>query len=209
MTVDPVLVATRRSLHAVAELVLAGPQFARSASIELRVVDDGFATVRAPDLRVTVDRVRTDGHDVTIDGRSAAALAAAVGVEAVSLAEVYSGGPGVTAEEVLVVDAAAARRIVDALGAGDAALRALAPDSVPVLWPEHFDVGITVDEVNYGLSPGDDHLPEPYAYVGPWSRPALDDFWNAHFCAARPVADLMTAEGVRAFFEDGRARLGR
>ena len=28
-------------------------------------------------------------------------------------------------------------------------------DSSPILWPEHFDVGITLDQVNYGLSPGD------------------------------------------------------
>ena len=39
----------------------------------------------------------------------------------------------------------------------------------PVLWPEHFDVGITLDKVNYGVSPGDDDIPEPYAYVGPWT----------------------------------------
>ena len=37
-----------------------------------------------------------------------------------------------------------------------------------VLWPEHFDVGIDANEVNYGVSPGDASCPEPYAYVGPW-----------------------------------------
>jgi hypothetical protein len=31
---------------------------------------------------------------------------------------------------------------------GDAALRAFAADSTPILWPEHFDVGVTVGEVN-------------------------------------------------------------
>jgi hypothetical protein len=38
---------------------------------------------------------------------------------------------------------------------------------MPVLWPEHFDIGITIDAVNYGASRGDDHIAEPYAYVGP------------------------------------------
>jgi hypothetical protein len=209
MTVDPVLVATRRSLHAVAELVLAGPQFARSASIELRVVRAGFATVRDPDLRVMVDRVRAADTEVQMDGHSAAALAAAVGVEVVSLAEVYDGGPGTGPDDVLTVDTAAARRIADAFEVGDAALRAIAPGSTPVLWPEHFDVAVTLGEVNYGLSPGDDHLPEPYAYVGPWAVPAPDDFWNAPFGAARPVVGLGGLDGVRAFFEEGRARLGR
>ena len=38
----------------------------------------------------------------------------------------------------------------------------------PVLWPEHFDLAIDVDEVNYGVSPGDGYHGAPYAYVGPW-----------------------------------------
>ena len=42
--------ATRRSLHGVAELVLAGPQYRTSGSIELRVTPGGFATTVAPDL---------------------------------------------------------------------------------------------------------------------------------------------------------------
>jgi hypothetical protein len=49
-----------------------------------------------------------------------------------------------------------------------------------VLWPEHFDIGISVDEVNYGVSPGDVHIPEPYAYVGPW-HPRVGTFWNTGF----------------------------
>jgi hypothetical protein len=207
MTGDPVLVATRRSLHAVAELVLAGPQYSRSGSIELRAVPDGFATVREPDLRVAVDRLRAGGRDEPIDGRTAGSLAVAVGLTARSLDDVYSGGPGTGDDEVLVVDSGAARRIVDALGVGDAALRALAPGVTPVLWPEHFDVGITVGEVNYGLSPGDDYLPEPYAYVGPWTAPAHDDFWNAPFGAARVLDDLGDQAAVHAFFEEGRTRL--
>ena len=37
-----------------------------------------------------------------------------------------------------------------------------------MLWPEHFDVAVTDNEVNYGVSAGDDGHPLPYAYVGPW-----------------------------------------
>src|SRR5205085_698912 len=56
------------------------------------------------------------------------------------------------------------------------------PSSV-VLWPEHFDVGITAAGINYGASPGDDHIAEPYLYVGPHDGPAPGDpaFWNAPF----------------------------
>jgi hypothetical protein len=33
------------------------------------------------------------------------------------------------------------------------ALRSFAPGLEPVLWPEHFDLGIKLDEVNFGVSP--------------------------------------------------------
>ena len=46
------LAGTRASLHAVAELLLAGPQFRRSGTIRLRVLGEGFGTVADPDLRV-------------------------------------------------------------------------------------------------------------------------------------------------------------
>ncbi len=88
---------------------------------------------------------------------------------------------------------------------GDAALRALAPDETPILWPEHFDIGITVGEVNYGVSAGDGYLAVPYAYVGPWSPPAQDDFWNAPFGRALPVDEI---DDLLAFFTEGRDRLG-
>jgi glucose 1-dehydrogenase len=35
-----------------------------------------------------------------------------------------------------------------------------------VLWPEHLDLAVTVDAVNYGVSPGDDAVPAPYLYGG-------------------------------------------
>ena len=38
--------------------------------------------------------------------------------------------------------------------------------------------------VNYGISPGDMHIPGPYLYVGPHDGPpAADEFWNAPFGA--------------------------
>ena len=36
----------------------------------------------------------------------------------------------------------------------------------PVLWPEHFGNSVTAAAVNYGTSPGDDHIADPYLYVG-------------------------------------------
>ena len=43
---------TRQSLHGVAEMVLAAPQYDTSGSIRLRVTPGGFGTTADPDLRV-------------------------------------------------------------------------------------------------------------------------------------------------------------
>jgi hypothetical protein len=77
-----------------------------------------------------------------------------------------------------------------------------------VLWPEHFDVGITAAAINYGASPGDDHIAEPYLYVGPHDGPPPGDqaFWNAAFGAARTCRQIGTVAEAAAFFRDGRAR---
>jgi hypothetical protein len=106
---------------------------------------------------------------------------------------------------VLAVDAAAAAELAGAFARGEAGMRAFAPDVVPVLWPEHFDVGIQLDEVNYGISPGDAAHPRPYAYVGPWKLPE-GEFWNAPFGALRWMDELPDAAAVTAFFADGAAR---
>jgi hypothetical protein len=206
---DAGLVTTRRALHAVAELVLAGPQYAASGTIRLRVVPGGFATVAAPDLRVEGAEVVAGGRRAAIDGASPDGLAAALGVECRTLEDVYAAPPAAAADDRLALDPACAAELLDALAVGDAALRTLHPDGVPVLWPEHLDVGIAVDEVNYGVSPGDDLIGVPYAYVGPWTPPPADEFWDRPFGAARPVADLGDAAGAVAFFEDARRRLGR
>jgi hypothetical protein len=105
----------------------------------------------------------------------------------------------------LAVDPAAADSVCAAYAIGNAALRAFAPDADPVLWPEHFDVAITVDEVNYGVTPGDSGITEPYMYVGPHSLPERDDFWNEPFGAAKPLSSRV--EDVVSFFEQGRKRL--
>ena len=207
MSSDSQLQTTRRALHGVAELVLAGPEHAATGEIALRVTPGGFATTAGPDLRVEGTEVHGPGGSAGINGHTPATLAAAVGVQATTLDDVYSGGPGVGTDEPLAVDADAAARVTDALAVGDEALRRLAPDEVPVLWPEHFDVGITVAEVNYGVSPGDGFLAVPYAYVGPWTVPAADDFWDAPFGAARPISQLADADAVLAFFVEGRDRL--
>ena len=195
---------TRRSLHGVAELVLAGPQYTESREIRLRVTPGGFGTVTTPDLRVAgLELVSTTGR-VPLAG-TFGGLAEAVGVEARALRDVYADGPGVGVDDVVSVDPGAARLVLDAFAAGDAALRDFAPGEQPVLWPEHFDLGISIQEVNYGVSPGDDHVPEPYAYVGPWT-PRDGGFWNGPFGATRTMGDTPDVRAVVAFFREGAGR---
>jgi len=81
------------------------------------------------------------------------------------------------------------------------------PDQTPTPWPEHFDVGITMAEVNYGVSPGDATLGEPYAYVGPWRVPS-GAFWNQPFGAARPLTSLSSPQATLDFLLAGRRAAG-
>jgi hypothetical protein len=199
------LSSTRRALHGVAELLLAGPQHRRSGTIRLRVVPGGFATVAEPDLRV-------EGTDlVTASGRfpltgTCAAVAAAAGLDLGAPRGLYQDGSAVSAEEELDLDPFYTHDLHACFEVGDEALRALAEDVTPVLWPEHFDVAVTLEEVNFGVSGGDSFLDEPYAYVGPHST-RTGPFWNAPFGAARPIRDLSRGDGVSAvveFFTRGR-----
>jgi hypothetical protein len=107
-------------------------------------------------------------------------------------------------DQAIAIDAAAARQLADCFAIGEAALRRLAPDLEPVLWPGHFDIGISLGEINFGVSPGDAYLAEPYAYVGPWRVPS-GPFWNAAFGAGRPLRDLPDVDAVLTFFRDGRS----
>lgn len=199
------LVTTRLSLHGVAELVLACPQFRDSGRIELRATSGGFGTVAAPELRVEGTELVTGDRRFPLEG-TYAGLARAAGLEAGRLDDVYQGGPGIRPDDPISVDPAAAAMIAGAFAAGDQALRAIGGE--PVLWPEHFDIAIDADEVNYGVSPGDDHLPEPYAYVGPWKLEP-SDLWNAPFGAAEPLMELGGVDEIVAFFTGIRDRMGR
>ena len=203
------LAVTRRSLHGVAELVLAGPQYRATGRLRLGVVPGGFATTLMPRLRVDGSGVSAaEGVTAVIGGRTARDLGAELGVVAGRPEGAYEGGSGVGPDEALAVDPAQVAVILAALALGHDALVAFAPGESPVLWPEHFDVAIRVHDMNFGVSPGDEVIEEPYAYVGVASAPAGDSFWNAPFGAALPLHDLPDAPAVTGFFAEGRERAG-
>lgn len=214
--------STRLALQAVAEHVLAAAQHAATGHIGLRLTPGGFGTRPFPSaagprvLRVEgTELVRTDERGeqrrplTTL--RAAAELA---GIEAGAPASVYAPTTPLEPDAELVVDPAAAARLagwyalvqslleelVVGLGAGH-------PDTEPQLWPEHFDLAVTIDAVNYGGSPGDAGHPEPYLYVGPHAPPEPDgEFWNGPFGASwsAPVGGLPAPDAARAFLAEGR-----
>jgi hypothetical protein len=200
------LIRTREALHAVAELVLAGPQYRASGTIKLQVSTDGFRTWAEPALAIVGTDLAANGVVMPISGRTARELADAVGVVAGAPADLYRDGSRAQVDDELVLDDAAAARIAVAFALGDMALRLLAPDVEPVLWPEHFDVAIRVDDINFGVSPGDALLDEPYAYVGVDPVPADDPYWNAPFGVVAPVTSFADPTALRDFFATARRR---
>jgi hypothetical protein len=199
---------TRISLHGVAEGLLAGPQYERSGTIRLRVLQGGFATVAEPMLRVSGDQVvSVDGRRVPLAG-TFAQVASELG-ERFTRPDMYADHAPVGEGDPIEVDPAAAARIAAWFERGRQALTAVARTEAPVLWPEHFDLAVTVDEVNLGVSPGDAHSPEPYAYVGPWdfdadAEPYVDSpFWAAPFGATLRIDAAPDADALARFFSAG------
>jgi hypothetical protein len=208
---------TRLSLHAVAELLLAGPQYAASGTIKLRVTPGGFGTVSVPEVRVAGTSLITQDQVISLADRTIAEVANAAGLTARSLSDVYADHVDATSADILQVDPAEAGAIVEAFRRGHEALMTLAPDETPILWPEHFDLAIAHNEINYGVSGGDTYLNAPYAYVGPWGFASAqtvnpsderlgDEFWNAPFGGARPVSEI---PDLLAFFHQGQLLSGQ
>jgi hypothetical protein len=132
-------------------------------------------------------------------------LAAAAGLSLGRLDDVYAGSVRPEPSTRLDVDADSAVVLSAAWSLGDRALRRFAGPRAPapVIWPEHFDIAVSLDDVNYGVSPGDDTISAPYAYVGP-AIPQTGPFWNQPFGAARPLSDLPDPEAATDFFRTGR-----
>jgi hypothetical protein len=210
--------ATRDGLHRVAEHVLAAAQYTDTGEISLRSVAGGFQTTHPlrGNRRLSVVNtqlvVSDDTGERAIPLTTVAEAAQFLGVKAGMPASVYPPATPLEPEAPLHLDAKSARLLADWYELADAALRRLAaeigaPPQEPILWPEHFDIGITIASVNYGASPGDDHLAEPYLYVGPHAGPPVrDEFWNTQFGAARTIEEIASLDEAVAFFRAGHER---
>lgn len=214
------LTTTRESLHRVAEHLVAATRKRATGDITLVVRPDGFGTPQLPDGR-TIAVVGTDLVVRRPSGERRAPLttlaeaAATVGVVPGFPWTKHPPGTAYEPHAPLTVDPTAAAALARWFALGQESLSALAAEipaehpTVPQIFPEHFDLGITAGRVNYGFSPGDDSIPTPYAYVGPHDLPTPEgDFWNAPFGAYRTWRDITTAREALEFLRAGRRALG-
>jgi len=213
------LSSTVRSMHVLAEHVLGAGLYAVTGHIGLAVAPGGFGTpVGAVDqlggrwsvahgvlVLDRADGARQEAPITTV--RSAAQF---FGATAGMPATVYPPATPFEPDAPLAIDRAAAERIGAWLALGAEALAELAGahaedgPTPATLWPEHFDLGLSLAEVNYGVSPGDDDHAEPYLYVGPWS-PRSGEFWNEPFGASVAAPVIGSVADAMVFFEQGRA----
>jgi hypothetical protein len=220
---DELFLTTRESLHRVGEHVLAAARYAAIRRIGLQVVDGGFSTgpfggegtvVSVHGDRLVVEDVVGQRSARLTTLREAAELAR---IRPGAPAEVYRPATDGDPDRPLDFDVEQATRITDwyrtvarALSDFTASLVDSADAAAQqTLWPEHFDVAIRVDGVNYGGLAGDDAIAEPYVYVGPdvGGLAGTDDpFWNQPFGAVRTWTDVDSAADIAAFFSEGRHR---
>ena len=201
------LIETRTALHGVAEWLLAGPQHRRSGTIRLRVHEWGFGTRDGATAVHGTDLVVVDGgaeRRIPLRG-SLREIAATAGIAAEVPTDLYHDHAPITLDSVINVDPAAAAFLEDWFWRGQQGMLGFAASLDPVLWPEHFDLGISRDDVNFGVSPGDASHQAPYAYVGP-ATPRQGAFWNAPFGALRPAAELPDAAAVSGYYTEGAAQ---
>jgi hypothetical protein len=206
-TIDPdALAATRRRLHGIGECLMAGPQRRAGGRFTLRVTPGGFATTGAPALRLDgTDLLIDESRRVAVTG-SFSELADALGVEFGAPPDGYPDGSEAGPDDDASLDVASARLIQEWFLMADAALRVMAPRQTPILWPEHFDVAILLDDVSYGASPGDTLHPTPYAYVSS-SNHGIADFWNAPFGAIRSQEQMRSVDDLVIFWSAAQGLL--
>jgi len=218
----------------VATHVLARARAAHGGRFGLRALPSGIGTppfgpdetvLRLVGTSLVRERQGADGRTAGVLDLSGRSLADAAGWAGVDLASPFSPGsdaPGVgEAGAPLDLDPEAADDLLAWFATGSRALDALLPGlsdpTAAQLWPEHFDLALAASTrsggATFGVSPGDDGVPEPYVYVAPWEdgRPGDPGFWNAPFGAVVTRAELTGADPVgaaAAFLRRGWELLG-
>ena len=221
--------ATRSAFHALAEHVLAPARYRVDGHIGLTPTPGGFGTptfgegerarvegVELADERPgTVTRVR-----LTTLGAAAEFLGVTLGAPA----ELYEPATPCEPDAPLAPDADAARVLAAWLDLAQSLLDELretygAHDTTgTTIWPEHFDLACEIGDAgagtraNYGASPGDAAIAQPYLYVGPWDASRRSGILASQpFGAAVTYTELLESDDAKGagmeFFLEGAALL--
>jgi len=218
--------STRASLHRVAERVVAAARKPHN-EIALAQTPGGFGTPPFEFEGRTL-QVRVDGAELVVaegGGERREPLRTLAAAAEFAGADLFPDGLPDDSSP-LEIDLVGARVLAELYAFAARALAALrattapADDSTPItLWPEHFDIAFDSGpeqlgrRANYGVSPGDDEHPEPYAYVGPWQDQGGGELWNATGFGGAELgyAELVAAEDpdelVAGFFAVHREAL--
>ena len=205
---------TRNALHALAEHVLSAAYFQSTKHIGLRPTPRGFGTPVFGDH----ERVRVDGTaliheqggserrtEITTLCAAAAFLEIPLGAP-----DVYTPSTALDPDVPLGIDHDAALALGDWYALAGALLSDLRaehpelPSTESQIWPEHFDLACELGNdgagtrANYGASPGDVSIPEPYLYVGPWEAGR-----RTGMLARYPFGGALTYAEMRAAGEAG------
>ena len=209
-------VPTRDALHALAEQVVSAAYFHATNHIGLRPTPRGFGTPVFGDR----ERVRVDGTGLVHERAGAqrrteiTTLREAADFVGVPLGapDVYEAATTLDPDTPLAVDHDAALALGDWYALGAALLHDLRteysdqPSTDSQIWPEHFDLACEIGNAdagtraNYGASPGDAAIPQPYLYVGPFRADR-----HTGMLAAYPFGGALTYEEMRQAGEAGVA----
>ncbi len=212
----PAYATTREALHLVAARVLGAARYAAVGRLGLVVVPGGFGTPEFDGRRLlVVDAALSDGHRRQPITTLLDACAFA-GVDPAATTHPVLALPGDPAAP-LPVDEEAARLLARWFDLCATLLQTLAADAEPSdepsaaqLWPEHFDLALEMGgpglRANYGGSPGDAAIDEPYLYVGPHDH-RQGSFWNTEFGAALTYDEIRRGADPMEFLRAGRAAL--
>ncbi len=211
-----VFASTRDALHALAEHVVSAAYFRTTKHVGLRPTPRGFGTPVFGDH----ERVRVDGtalvHERAGTERRAEITtlregAAFVGVP-LGAPDVYTAATSLDPDTPLGIDHDAALALGDWYALGAALLHDLRvehsdlPSTESQIWPEHFDLASEIGNAdagtraNYGASPGDLAISEPYLYVGPWEAER-----RTGLLARYPFGGALTYSELRRAVEAGAA----
>jgi len=172
------LASTRAGWHRVAEHMPASALYRATGHTGLVPSPGGFWP---PSFGTDARFLAVDGTELVVSGAAGTKRTPLTTVRAAAeFAGVTPGAPaGVSGpaappdlDAPLMIEPGAARLLAEWYGLGAQPLSRLAAEipgdnpAGPVLWPAHFDAGMTAAAISHAASPGDDHITDPYLYAG-------------------------------------------